>query len=285
MGPAIVEQLVNAGFEVTVLSRSESSKSKLPSSVTVKQINYDDPSTFVTALHGQHAVVSNVGSAVLKDQPKIIDAAIEAGVSWFIPSEFGVDTTDPKTAQLPVFAGKVATQKHLKQNEDKISYALIATGPFLDWGLQNGFLVNVKQDGTAELYDGGDVRIPATTLADIGRAVAGVLKKPDHFKNKVVHVASVFTTQNELLKIAQKQRPDWTPKTTVVKTDDLYNNGLEVLKSGNGNIGAAMVGFIKKGIFDPAYGGAKRFEKLDNDALGVPNRSHKELEEIVAQYV
>jgi len=45
-----------------------------------------------------------------------------------------------------------------------------------------------------------------------------------------------------------------------------------------------MVGFLRKAITDPSYG-TKGWENLDNDALGVPHRSEKELEEIVARYV
>jgi hypothetical protein len=44
---------------------------------------------------GIDAVVSLVGAAALTQQKGAIDAAVEAGVKRFIPSEFGCDTQAP----------------------------------------------------------------------------------------------------------------------------------------------------------------------------------------------
>lgn len=44
---------------------------------------------------GIDAVVSLVGAPALTEQKPYIDAAVEAGVNRFIPSEFGCDTQAP----------------------------------------------------------------------------------------------------------------------------------------------------------------------------------------------
>ena len=44
---------------------------------------------------GIDAIVSVVGSLALPSQLNYIDAAVEAGVERFIPSEFGCDTQAP----------------------------------------------------------------------------------------------------------------------------------------------------------------------------------------------
>lgn len=285
VGPSIVNGLLHAGFEVTVLSRSESAQSSLPAAVEVKQVNYADPSSVTTALRGQHAVVSNVGFMALADQYKLVDSAIEAGVPWFLPSEFGVDKSNPNAISLPVFAAKATTERYLEQKaaEGKISYIIVSTGSFLDWGIEHGMIINLKPDATVELYDGGDVPTSTTLLLDVGKAVAGVLKVPEQAKNKSILVSSATVTQNQLLKIAEKLRPDWIPKTKVVNTDDLLRNSMEVLTSGKGDMVGAMMGQIQKSMFDPAYGA--EFPVLDNELVGIKRLTPEELENVVAQYI
>ncbi|EJT74632.1 hypothetical protein GGTG_08472 [Gaeumannomyces tritici R3-111a-1] len=59
-----------------------------------------------------------------------------------------------------------------------------------------GFDVPAK---TATLYDGGARQFTGTTLEGIGRAVAGVLRRPDATANRHVRVRSAQTCQRELL--------------------------------------------------------------------------------------
>jgi uncharacterized protein YbjT (DUF2867 family) len=102
----------------------------------VKCVDYDDPKSLIAALKGADAVVSAISSSAVPVQMKLIDASIEAGVKRFIPSEFGGDTFNEKSSQLPVYRGKLAVTEYLKQkaSEDKIEYTAIMTGPFLDFG-------------------------------------------------------------------------------------------------------------------------------------------------------
>lgn len=65
--------------------------------------DYSSHEDLVSAFKGQDAVVSTVGAPALGDQIKLINAAIEAGVKYFIPSEFGGNTLNEKTAKLAVF--------------------------------------------------------------------------------------------------------------------------------------------------------------------------------------
>jgi hypothetical protein len=69
--------------------------------------------------------------AITPKQALIIDAAVEAGVSRFIPSEFGFDLTTPYNSIQPAYKGKVAIQHQLQKvasgNPD-FSYTLISNG-------------------------------------------------------------------------------------------------------------------------------------------------------------
>lgn len=69
----------------------------------------------------------------MRDQQIIIDAAINAGVKRFIPSEFGADTLG-KAGELAIFQGKSEIRKYLEKKaaEGKITWTGIANGPALD---------------------------------------------------------------------------------------------------------------------------------------------------------
>ncbi len=83
----------------------------------------------------------------------LIDAAVEAGVRRFIPSEFGSDSTNPKAAALPVFRSKIAAQKALAEraaaSTSGFTYTLVITGPLLGWGLTQGLHEHQRQAAPA----------------------------------------------------------------------------------------------------------------------------------------
>lgn len=73
-----------------------------------KNIDYSNPSTIVDALRGQHALVITLAGQAPPETDKIlIDAAIEAGVRWILPNEWGPDNVDQDvTKDVPVFHNK-----------------------------------------------------------------------------------------------------------------------------------------------------------------------------------
>jgi hypothetical protein len=94
-------------------------------------------------LKGQDAVVSAVGAEGFLGQSILFDACIAAGVKRFLPSEFGSDLSNPKAASLPVFGYKLATRKYIEEKVKAgadITYTYVINAPFLDWGLETGFL-------------------------------------------------------------------------------------------------------------------------------------------------
>ncbi|KAJ4421078.1 hypothetical protein N0V82_003982 [Gnomoniopsis sp. IMI 355080] len=284
LGPAIVEQLVSAGFAVTALTRKGGART-FPAGVSAVEVDYDSVDSLVAALQGQDAVVSTLNDAFVPAQLKLIEAASQAGVKRYIPSEFGCDTLNPKTAALPVFSGgKIVVQKALREKAEagSLSYTLVVNGPFLDWGLMVGFLIDVKNK-QAKLYDGGDRVFSATTLADIGKAVAGVLRKLAETKNRAVYVQSAATTLKALVAAGKKasgQPEAWTE--TVVPVDDLQAEAFAELKKEKPDPAIFAVKFIQVGIFGEGYGA--HFEKLDNELLGIKELSASELDALVARY-
>jgi uncharacterized protein YbjT (DUF2867 family) len=278
LGPSIVNELVNQGFEVTVLS-SSGNTSSLPSTVKVIKVDYSSQDSLISSLRGQEAFISAIPKH--EEQPALIDAAIAAGVQRFIPSEFGSNTIgNDKVRALPVFAGKLKTQEYLRAKQDQISHTFLINGLFLDWGLSIGWLANLK--GKSDINDDGGSVHSFTLLADIAKAVAGILKHPEETKNRGVYVQSAALSQNQVLKIAQKVKPEFKAETEQVDLAEVEKNAYAELSKEDGNIGSAMMRFIKVSIFREGYGNLWD-EKNDNELLGVKGLSSSELEDLVAK--
>ena len=95
------------------------------------QVDYSNKESVKEALTGVDVVISTVPHASLDVQPGIAEAAKEAGVKLFVPSEFGVPTEGVTEGR---FAAKAKIHEQLKAIG--IPYALFYTGPFADfmWG-------------------------------------------------------------------------------------------------------------------------------------------------------
>jgi hypothetical protein len=268
---------------VTVLTRPGTTH-KFPASVSVAPVDYDSLDSLVTALRGQDAVVSTLAAVALSKQLLLVEAAAEAGVKRFIPSDFGSNTVHPKAAALPAFGDKVAVQKALEERAAQpggLTYTIVINGPFLDWGLLVGFVLGVKERH-ARLYDGGDRLFSTTTLATIGKAVAAVLRKPDETKNRAVYVQDTATTLKALYEKGKKATPgeEWTEE--VVKIDDLLAEGWAELNKDRPDPGKFVMKFVTAAIWGEGYGA--HFEKTDNELLGIKELTEEELQELVNRY-
>jgi uncharacterized protein YbjT (DUF2867 family) len=280
LGPAILEQLLSAGFKVTVFTRQESTHS-FPEAVSVKPVDYASVDSLAAALQGQDALVSTLGHLGFKKQLNLIEAAVKAGVKRFIPSEFGSDTKHPKTSKFPPFADKVAVQEALAKEAEKgtFTYTTVHTGPFFDWGLKVGLIADVKNKSVA-LYDGGERLFSTTTLASIGKAVVGVLRHPAETANRAVYVQDVAITPKQVRAIAEKVTGQtWQAKEVSVENDVLAPAWAELRKE-SPDPDKFVMPFIVASIFGEAYGG--HFQKLDNELLGLKELTEAEVDSVIA---
>lgn len=234
VGKSTLKALSEAGFQVTGLSR-QSPIDGVPTGVKLVNTDYS-ASSLREAFKGQNAVISTLSSTVpgsLDLQKSLIDASIEAGVAIFVPSEYGVDTSDLAAPNfIPFLAEKIAIVDYIKERQDKISWIALITGSLFDWGLKipgfGGLDVGAR---TVTIYDGGDVPYEATNLDQVGRAIAKSLKRPEITRNQYVYVNSFTVTQNEVLRGLEKV----TGEKFVVSQStvgDLWQGGATQLKEG-----------------------------------------------------
>lgn len=290
LGKPVLEALLAAGHTVTALTRPGSNLSKLPlhhPNLVVRQVDFQSADTIAPALEGVDVVVCCLSTAMMSSQAPLIDAAFAAGVTRFIPAEFGMDSANANCMSLPVVcAPKAATQAYLRSKHEadpRFTFTSIANGLFLDWGLEVGFIVDPARRA-ATLYNGGDVPFSVTLLSDVARAVVGVIGSRDGTANRVVYVQSAVTTQNRLIAYArEKDGRDWT--TAVKDTKDLLPECLGLMeKGGEADVDTAIEGLCICGTMDPDFG-ADFSRHLDNELLGIEGLDEDGVRAVVHKFV
>ena len=272
-------------FNVTVFKRPTSTAS-FPNSVTVKEVDLSSVDAVTAALKGQDAVVSTVGIEGLSGQEILIKAAAAADVKRFLPSDYGCDLSNAKTAALPVFKHKIDAHNALREaaaTKPDFTYSLVCSGAFLDWGLEHNFLLN-WQESKPKLYDGGKNAFSTTTLDSIGQAVVGVLTHPEETKNRFIHVKDADISQTRLLELAKKADPGRTwEEPELPDTAELEESSWESLKKGDFSQ-PVFYAFLYRALFGPAeYGG--RFAGDDNELLGIKGKTEADIEAMFKSFV
>ncbi|KAJ3342621.1 hypothetical protein HDU93_001600 [Gonapodya sp. JEL0774] len=282
VGQYIVAELLKTGkHTITALTRTDS-PSSLPGGVAVARVDYNNHASLVAALRGQEILIITLSAVAPPDtQTKLVDAAIEAGVQWVLPNEWGIDGTEPGFLEdIPVFQRIVDFRRWL--DTKNISYISAVTGFWYEWSLAmpDAFGFNIQQK-SATLFDDGNVKMTISTWPQVGRYVAALLSLPvsdpnpsvptlERYKNSAVYVSSFTINQNDmldsLLRVTGSARSDWTITTEASK--DRFLAGAEAMKKGD------YMGFVKvlySRAFYPDGSGEFEYRKgTVNAALGLP---------------
>ncbi len=156
-----------------------------------------------------------------------------------------------------------------------MTYTLISSGPFLDWGIMVGFIMNRKEK-SIDLLDGGGRVFSTTSLPTIGKAVAGVLTHPEQTKDRVVYVQDTATTLKKLAAMGKKATGADGLKENVVPIDEVLEQAWAELTKDKPDPDTVLISFVKASIWGEGYGG--HFEKLDNELLGIRQMSDAEVQ-------
>ncbi|KAL4930416.1 aromatic alcohol reductase [Aspergillus undulatus] len=286
LGPAILSAVSSSlKFTVTVFTRAGSSPPTLPLNVKSLKVNYDSIDDLTAHLRNLNtdAVVSTISHTAGSAQTNLIRAAATAGVSRFLPSEFGSDLDNAINRVAPAYAPKIAAQELLKElaGEGKITYTVVYNGAFLDWGLAVGFPISPARK-TAVLHDGGHRVYSTTTLKAVGQAVVGVLSHPEETENRVVRVGEATTTLQELLEIAKEVVGTDGWEVTEPDVESEVEKASALLKQGVVSRETIMP-FIYRAIWGEGAGGL--FERTDNELLGIETLDRQGLKRIIEEVV
>ncbi|KAF2965129.1 hypothetical protein GQX73_g8459 [Xylaria multiplex] len=268
LGRAVVSELVDAGFTVTVLTR-EGSTATFPAGVVSKAVDYSSVESLTPALEGQDALVSTIATVAVAGQQPLVDAAVAAGVRRIIPSEFGINTRFLGKEPIgTILQGKVKTLNYIheksKQNPS-FTWTGISTGLFFDWGLEHGSIGLDKATKTATIYDSGNEPYQASNLPHIGKAIAALLKRPEVTTNRYITIASFNPTQNQVLEIAEKITGEkWT--INQLSTSEQQQIGVEKLSKGDYS---AFSNLLRKRVYGDGAGLAVQGPDNALDLLGL----------------
>ncbi|RSL86401.1 hypothetical protein CEP52_015826 [Fusarium oligoseptatum] len=278
-GSAVLSELVTGGFEVTLLSRSEKPDEVLPDGVRRVVVDYNDVESLTKVLTGQDAVVSTVSVEAVPGQKVIIDAAIQAHVKRFIPSDFGSLTTDPAASHLPHHVHMVEIQKYLKSKSDQIEYTIFSIGAFTEFLVNYGVIFD-WQSKKAQVWGDGTSPISTTSLQGAARAIVGALKNPEPTKNKNIFIHEHVVTQKQLLDLAKKYSPGVEWVITTVEDPKAEFDRLEALTKEQPEI-PNIITLVKASITSGKYQGA--YKKVDNGLVGVSLLTEEDLEATFAK--
>ncbi|GLA28130.1 NAD(P)-binding protein [Aspergillus phoenicis ATCC 13157] len=281
LGPHVFQALVNAGFQVSILTRSNK-PGAYASNINVFEVDFNSVESLTTALKGVDAVISTVGGAAVDNQTVLIDAAIAAGVKRFIPSEFGNVTTNPKVEKFPVYSSVFKIRNYLQEKAaaGKLSWTVLACGAFLDLVLNTPTLLDF-QNHTVTMLDEGDNRISSTSLPAVGRAIAAILQNFDATENRVMHVSEAILTQNQLIGFAKEIRPDIEWSISKEQSSLLLQESLEEFGAGDFSVPTFMKLLKGTALAGDTYGAA--FDVTDNELLGIKELAPADLKKLIAE--
>ncbi|EWC46788.1 hypothetical protein DRE_04033 [Drechslerella stenobrocha 248] len=284
-GTHIVEELLKLGkHKVTAITRADSTAaSSFPEGVVSAPVDYNNQASLVDALRGQDVLVITLAATAPPDtQKNLVDAAVEAGVRFVIPNEWGLDSErDPEFAKTNMVGARIL----------KFREYIETTGlPYI--GVQGGFWYEFSLGGSERrygfdlfdrkytMYDDGNARLSTSTWEHVSRAVGALLAlkvNPDgpddksptisSFYKKSVCVESFNLSQNEMFaslkRVTGTTDADWTITQEDVK--ERYSRGMQLLQSGD------MKGFetalYASGFFP---GNPASMTTLANELLGLP---------------
>ncbi|OIW22736.1 NAD(P)-binding protein [Coniochaeta ligniaria NRRL 30616] len=266
---------------ITVLTRSPpANPSIFPPSVTIKTADYTSHSDLISALTGIDAIVFAVGSPHTLSQIPIIDAAVEAGVKFIIPTEYGLPSNLAQFEDFHAFAAKRAVQKHLIQprEQGKIDYTFVFVGLWIDVTGLGGFLIDVKNK-KQELWDGGEHPISLTSTASIAKAVVGILEGKAAGKTEV-RIKDINLSQKRLFELSAEVvgKDGW--EVTHLDTEDRTKVARQRFRDGNATADDHY-SFVKRGAAVPGYDGPWTTEEDDSAALGLREWTESDVVEFI----
>ncbi|KAL3483882.1 NmrA-like family protein [Aspergillus germanicus] len=279
LGSVVLDELLKARFEVTVLTRSKSSLKDVPDGVEIHEVDYTLQSSLQAALNGIDAVVSTVAGIAVSSQKPLIDAAIAAGVQHFIPADYAMSLRAPEVRLLPPYTDVLGIENYLRAEADgKMAWTVVACGGFLEYSFDLPFTIDLPKR-QIDLVNGGDVPFSISEFRTVATAIVGVLREPERVVGHCVQVHGMLVTQNQVLEIAKKFSAK--PEAWVVNKKEAhvrFEEGMDMLRRGEFTMQAVST-LMAGVIWDPKY--ETGFRETDNERLGIEETPEERLEETI----
>jgi hypothetical protein len=222
--------------------------------------------------------------SAISNQPRMIDAAIAAGVKLFVPAEYTANSRDPQAQAQPLMSSVVAIQKYLATKGDQISWFVVNCGALLEFVFDHAVLLNFAER-SATLWDGGEGAISLSNIPLLARAVSAALKQPDRVVNHRLKVHGGSITQNRALEIAKQASSDeWTAEQA--DSQAAYTASMVLLSDASSKTQEQLLGAMLTVYNAAAFGPCDAhfeaaYAEPDNTWLGVDEFVDGEIEEAI----
>ncbi|KAH8689217.1 hypothetical protein GQ44DRAFT_720580 [Phaeosphaeriaceae sp. PMI808] len=219
VGREVIDAIAKRGnHEVTILSRKSEPPADLPPAIQWIMVDYNNYSSLVSALRGIDTVLSFAvtmdGDANIKLEKQIIDAAIEAGVSRFAPSQWSAQSN----SNIAHYVWKDKVVEYLAEVNSKtkvIQYCLFQPGFFANYlahphstsphfhSMQ--MMVDFHNRQAIVISGSEDAPVTITTVSDMASVVAAAL---DYSKPwpEVGGIRGTQTTMREIIALGERLR-------------------------------------------------------------------------------
>lgn len=198
-------------------------------------MDYNEPSTLVSALQGQDALIISLSVTAKDVHNKIVDAAAAANVPWILPNEWGVDSSVPAyDADVGLGLVNKAQREHIEKL-GKSSWIGVACAFWYEYSLAGPGLFGIDiQDRIVTFFDDGNRKINTSTWTQTAKCVAELLSLktlPDdekdssltlsNYRNDYINVSSFTITQRDMFESVKRvtgtSDADWTIHSVPVK--------------------------------------------------------------------
>ncbi|KAH8647170.1 hypothetical protein BX600DRAFT_484505 [Xylariales sp. PMI_506] len=279
IGSVVLEALEKDGsFTLTLLQRA-SSKGTTPAHLkTIKIADSYPTEELIEAFKGQDVIINCMTTQSVAGQFRMIDAAIEAGVKRYVPSEYGLNNARTDAQDLSsVFGEKGSVQAYLraKAADEAIEWMSVTCGMWLKWSAARDFLGMHVSDRRFVFWDDGEGLFSCTTEENTAAGLIAALKRPEETRNTNIFLSDFAVSQKALLEAIERIQ-GVKYETESIDSRALIKEKKEALKNGDK---FAVFGLIETGFVTGRFGGHLEKEgEIMNEKFGLPKKS---LDEVV----
>ncbi|KAL0579897.1 hypothetical protein V5O48_002068 [Marasmius crinis-equi] len=207
IGIHFLDAFLAAGISPLVLTRKSSNKT-FPPSVRVAKVDLENVDEIAKVLkeNNVEVIVSAIGTTAIPAQYPVADAAKEAGVKLFVPSEYGCPTDGisgyPGEHESSPLAQKDKFAQYLKSIG--LPYTRVASGAFFDY---IPWLTGLAENGKINIAGKGNEPVSFTDVSDLAGYLVHILTTlpPSELENKSLRIEGDSAT---LLDIAKRWKKD-----------------------------------------------------------------------------
>ncbi|KAF2793857.1 NAD(P)-binding protein [Melanomma pulvis-pyrius CBS 109.77] len=225
-GSDILNGLIEDGnFEISILVQPSSASKPAVKAISTRGIKVivadlsGSIEDLTAAITGYSTIISAVGMGQQALQLSLVDAAVKAGTTRFVPCAF--TTVCPPSGIMTIREDKEQVYRHIWGHH--LPYTIIDVGYWhqISWPrLSSGKLDYACVLPKNEVYGDGEAKTLLTDKRDIGRFVARIVRD-GRTLNKKVFTHSDFLSQNEIIALLEAKSGEKIEYSVVSEADVL----------------------------------------------------------------